>query len=120
MSTMKQRSVPSIEMLPPLPTVQEVMRFLRVSKSTIHRWQQAGLIEKIPGTNRFRRDEVARFAGELERPRTPEERRRGPYNLQGDNGNTRPNHRGSEMQRGRTVLRPGGKESGSRRDSRET
>lgn len=62
-----------------LLTITETRRALNVSATTLWRWEQNGLIQRLPGTRRFTRAEVERVLQWQSGSRTPEERRRGPY-----------------------------------------
>lgn len=62
-----------------LLTIAETRRVLNVSATTLWRWEQIGLIQRLPGTRRFTRAEVDRVLQWQSGPRTPEERKRGAY-----------------------------------------
>ena len=67
----------------PLLRVHEAAAFLGVCPNTLWKWIARGLIQKIPDSNFITRLELDRFLEEHSRPRTPEERRRGPYRVNG-------------------------------------
>lgn len=54
-----------------------------IHKGTLSRWIREGKIRPIEGTRFFSRAEVERFAGILDQPKTPEQRKRGRYNKEG-------------------------------------
>jgi hypothetical protein len=63
----------------PLMRIGEARKVLGVCSNTMSRWIAAGLIRKIPGTCFITGAELERFLGEVSKPKTPEQRRRGPY-----------------------------------------
>mgnify|MGYP006283155387 CR=1 FL=1 len=60
-------------------SITQVLKLFEINRTTLWKWEQRGLIHRIPGTKKFTRAEVARFLGEYTAPPTPEQRRRGPY-----------------------------------------
>lgn len=55
-----------------LLTIAKKRRVLNVFATTLWRWEQIGLIQRLPGTRRFTRAEVDRVLQWQSGPRTPE------------------------------------------------
>jgi predicted site-specific integrase-resolvase len=63
----------------PLYRIHEAAAYLGVSDDTLSKWIGAGKVRKIEGTNFIAALELVRFQEEHSRPKTPEQRKRGPY-----------------------------------------
>ena len=65
----------------PLLRIGEAAKYLGVCINTMSKWISEGKVRKIPGSSFITRLEIERFLEEYSRPKTPEQRRRGPYRM---------------------------------------